>query len=117
MSSPKTTSYRRCSTGRWRRPSRARCRGRRIAPRSPAGPPGRTRKSTSRSGGGVVNPLIFREYDIRGRGGEELTPETVVSIGKGFGNYADREGGKSLMVGRDWRLSSPPLRAALVAGV
>jgi phosphomannomutase/phosphoglucomutase len=65
----------------------------------------------------VVNPLIFREYDIRGRVGEDLTPETVVSIGKGFGTYAAREGGKSLMVGRDCRLSSPPFRDALVEGI
>jgi phosphomannomutase/phosphoglucomutase len=65
----------------------------------------------------VINPLIFREYDIRGRVGEDLTPETVVSIGKGFGTYAAREGGKSLMVGRDCRLSSPSFRDALVEGI
>jgi len=65
----------------------------------------------------VVNPLIFREYDIRGRVGEDLTPETVVSIGKGFGTYAAREGGKSLMVGRDCRLSSLSFRDALVEGL
>ena len=65
----------------------------------------------------MVNPLIFREYDIRGRVGEDLTPETVVSIGKGFGTYAAREGGKSLMVGRDCRLSSPSFRDALVEGI
>jgi phosphomannomutase/phosphoglucomutase len=65
----------------------------------------------------VVNPLIFREYDIRGRVGEDLTPETVVFIGKGFGTYTMRGGGKSLMVGRDCRLSSPSFRDALVEGV
>jgi phosphomannomutase/phosphoglucomutase len=65
----------------------------------------------------VVNPLIFREYDIRGRVGEDLTPETVASVGKGFGTYAVREGGKSLMVGRDCRLSSPSFRDALVDGI
>ena len=65
----------------------------------------------------MVNPLIFREYDIRGRAGKDLTPETVVSIGKGFGTYAAREGGKSLMVGRDCRLSSPAFRDALVEGI
>jgi phosphomannomutase/phosphoglucomutase len=65
----------------------------------------------------VVNPLIFREYDIRGRVGEDLTPETVASVGKGFGTYAARAGGKSLMVGRDCRLSSPSFRDALVEGI
>ncbi|MGA7105814.1 MAG: phosphomannomutase/phosphoglucomutase [Candidatus Deferrimicrobiaceae bacterium] len=65
----------------------------------------------------MVNPLIFREYDIRGKVGEDLTPETVVSIGMGFGTYAARAGGKSLMVGRDCRLSSPSFRDALVEGI
>jgi phosphomannomutase/phosphoglucomutase len=41
----------------------------------------------------------------------------VLSIGKGFGTYAAREGGKSLMVGRDCRLSSPAFRDALVEGI
>ncbi len=65
----------------------------------------------------MVNPLIFREYDIRGRVGEDLSPETVVSIGKGFGTYAAREGVASLMVGRDCRLSSASFRDALVEGL
>src|SRR4030067_1012045 len=108
------------TSGSWRRDGRT-TRTRSTTPwssqGSPAGPAVRTRKSTSRSGGGVVNPLIFRKYDIRGRVGEDLTPETVVSIGKGFGTYAAREGGKSLMVGRDCRLSSPSFRAALVEGL
>jgi phosphomannomutase/phosphoglucomutase len=41
----------------------------------------------------------------------------VVFIGKGFGTYTMREGGKSLMVGRDCRLSSPSFRDALVEGI
>jgi len=65
----------------------------------------------------VINPLIFREYDIRGRVGEDLTSGTVVSIGKGFGTYAARRGGQVLMVGRDCRLSSPSFRDALVEGL
>jgi len=65
----------------------------------------------------VINPLIFREYDIRGRVGEDLTPETVVSIGRGFGTYAARNGVRSLMLGRDCRLSSPSFRDSLVEGL
>ncbi len=61
--------------------------------------------------------MIFREYDIRGRVGEDLTPETVVAIGKGFGTYAARKGVASLMLGRDCRLSSPSFRDALVDGL
>jgi phosphomannomutase/phosphoglucomutase len=66
---------------------------------------------------GVINPLIFREYDIRGRVEEDLTPEVVVAIGKGFGTYAARKGVTSLMLGRDCRLSSPSFRDALVDGL
>ena len=73
--------------------------------------------STLGNGGGVINPLIFREYDIRGRVGEDLTPETVVSIGRGFGTYAARNGVRSLMLGRDCRLSSSSFRDALVEGL
>jgi len=69
------------------------------------------------NGGWVINPLIFREYDIRGRVGEDLTPETVVSIGRGFGTYAARNGVRSLMLGRDCRLSSPSFRDSLVEGL
>ena len=65
----------------------------------------------------MINPLIFREYDIRGRVGEDLTPETVVSIGRGFGTYAARNGVRSLMLGRDCRLSSPSFRDSLVEGL
>jgi len=65
----------------------------------------------------VINPLIFREYDIRGRVDEDLTPETVVSIGKGFGTYAARNGVRSLMLGRDCRLSSLSFRDAMVHGL
>ncbi len=65
----------------------------------------------------MINPLIFREYDIRGRVEADLTPETVFSIGKGFGTYAARNGVVSLMLGRDCRLSSPSFRDAMSEGL
>jgi phosphomannomutase/phosphoglucomutase len=65
----------------------------------------------------VINPLIFREYDIRGRVDVDLTPETVLSIGKGFGTYAARNGVVSLMLGQDCRLSSPSFRDAMAEGL
>ncbi|MGB3400923.1 MAG: phosphomannomutase/phosphoglucomutase [Candidatus Deferrimicrobiaceae bacterium] len=65
----------------------------------------------------MVNPLIFREYDIRGRVGEDLTPETVVSLGRGFGTYTARKGVGSLMLGRDCRLSSSSFRDAMAEGL
>jgi phosphomannomutase/phosphoglucomutase len=65
----------------------------------------------------VVNPLIFREYDIRGMVGKDLSAETVVSIGRGFGTYAARKGVGSLMLGRDCRLSSASFRDAMAEGL
>jgi phosphomannomutase / phosphoglucomutase len=53
-----------------------------------------------------INPQIFREYDIRGVVGKDLTPETVQQIGQAIGTYMRRRGGKSLVVGRDVRSSS-----------
>jgi len=65
----------------------------------------------------VLNPQIFREYDIRGRVGEDLTPDAVERIGRGFGSYAARRGAETVAVGRDCRLSSSPFRDALVGGL
>lgn len=65
----------------------------------------------------MINPHIFREYDVRGVVGTDLTPETVVSLGKGFGTYAIRKGVKSVTLGRDCRLSSPGFRDAMAEGL
>lgn len=60
-----------------------------------------------------INPQIFREYDIRGIVGKDLTPETVQQIGQAIGTYMRRQGGKSLVVGRDVRSSSVDFRDIL----
>ncbi|MZH46373.1 MAG: phosphomannomutase/phosphoglucomutase [Nitrospinae bacterium] len=60
-----------------------------------------------------MNPQIFREYDIRGIVGKDLTPETVQQIGQAIGTYIKRQGGKSLVVGRDVRSSSVEFRDIL----
>ena len=65
----------------------------------------------------MINPLIFREYDVRGTVGTDLTPSTVEAIGRGFGTYAIGKGVRTVTVGRDCRLSSPAFRDALVAGL
>ena len=64
-----------------------------------------------------VNPRIFREYDIRGLHETDLTDDAVRAIGKAFGTYMRRRGKKRLAVGRDFRLSSPRILAALVDGL
>ena len=45
-----------------------------------------------------MNPEIFREYDIRGVVGQDLTGEAVGLIGKAIGTHIRRNGGKSLTV-------------------
>ncbi|MGE5699463.1 MAG: phosphomannomutase/phosphoglucomutase [Deltaproteobacteria bacterium] len=64
-----------------------------------------------------MNPHIFREYDVRGLVGKDLTPDTVRTLGKGFGTYAKGKGVRTLMLGRDCRLSSPEFRDAMAEGL
>lgn len=64
-----------------------------------------------------MNPLIFRQYDIRGNADQDLTDETVRLIGQAFGSYVQDHGDNQVLVGRDNRLSSERLRDALVTGL
>ena len=63
-----------------------------------------------------LNPTILREYDIRGVIGETLAPDDAQAIGRSFATLVREAGGRRVAVGRDGRLSSPELEAALVAG-
>ena len=60
---------------------------------------------------------IFREYDIRGVVGRDLTPEGVRDIGQAVGSLAAERGETQVIVGRDGRLSSPMLADALKMGI
>jgi phosphomannomutase/phosphoglucomutase len=60
---------------------------------------------------------IFRAYDIRGIYGQTLTPEIVTEVGKALGTKAQELGSRSIIIGRDGRLSSPVLFEALTTGV
>jgi len=62
-------------------------------------------------------PSILREYDIRGIVGETLGPEDASALGRAFGTMLARAGGKRAALGRDGRLSSPELAAALGDGL
>jgi len=57
---------------------------------------------------------IFRAYDIRGVFGEDLTKEVAAKIGAAFGKLLD---GKTVVVGRDVRVSGEKLRDALISGL
>lgn len=60
---------------------------------------------------------IFREYDIRGVVGRDLTVEAVHAIGQGVGTLAAERNETEVIVGRDGRLSSPELATALKRGI
>ncbi len=57
---------------------------------------------------------IFRAYDIRGVFGEDLTEEIATKIGVAFATFLQ---GKTVVVGRDVRISGERLRDALVSGL
>jgi phosphomannomutase/phosphoglucomutase len=69
----------------------------------------------------TVPANIFREYDIRGVAERDLSDELAEGIGRGLGSMlaGDAKDGKPLRlaVGRDCRLSSPRLHAALLRGL
>ncbi len=60
---------------------------------------------------------IFREYDIRGVVGEELTPALAEQIGRAYGSLAVRAGAKAVAVGRDGRISAMQMRESLLKGL
>jgi len=64
-----------------------------------------------------MNPGIFREYDIRGIAGEDITEKEVFSLGRGIGTYLLGRGRRSLTVGRDCRLTSEAYAQQLIAGL
>ena len=63
------------------------------------------------------HPTSLREYDIRGVVGRTLHEADAFAIGRTFGTVVAREGGRTVAVGYDGRLSSPDLAAALTEGL
>ena len=64
-----------------------------------------------------MNPEIFREYDIRGIAGKDMTTEDVELIGKGVGTFLKKHGFTKLTVGRDCRLTSELYSQKVIAGL
>ena len=56
-----------------------------------------------------INPFIFREYDVRGNVEEDFPEHIVKKLGKAFGTYVKRSGGKEIAISGDIRLSTPEL--------
>jgi phosphomannomutase len=62
----------------------------------------------------TVDPSLFKAYDIRGIYGENLTEDAAYSIGRAIAQYLHVP---EIAVGRDMRLSSPQVAAALINGI
>ncbi len=60
---------------------------------------------------------LFREYDLRGIVGTELTEDLAERLGRAYSTYVSTRGVKTISVGRDGRLSSPALHQALLRGL
>jgi phosphomannomutase / phosphoglucomutase len=63
-----------------------------------------------------MNQNIFREYDIRGIVGEQLTDETVEKIAFALGTFFRNNGAKRIAIGYDARESGTRFRDLLVKG-
>jgi phosphomannomutase / phosphoglucomutase len=65
-----------------------------------------------------ISQSIFRQYDVRGIVGRDLTPDVARAVGQAYVRYADKRGKKgAVAVGRDNRPSGQELRDALVQGL
>jgi phosphomannomutase/phosphoglucomutase len=60
-----------------------------------------------------LNPDIFRQYDIRGRVGEDLTDEAVSILARAIGSYLCHQGANRISLAGDNRHSSAGFRAIL----
>lgn len=65
----------------------------------------------------IINPRIFRQYDIRGKVDEDLNPQIVNQLGLAAGSYLRKRGLTNLIVGRDCRLSSEAYSKAIIEGL
>lgn len=65
-----------------------------------------------------MNESIFKAYDIRGRYPEEINEKLAYTIGKSYGSYLKKYYEKNkCVIGRDNRLSSLNIAAALKSGL
>ncbi len=65
----------------------------------------------------MINPQIFREYDIRGVVDQDLTDEVVYLLAQGFGTYLRQHQLKKISLGGDVRLSTERFRSILIKGL
>jgi phosphomannomutase len=61
----------------------------------------------------VLDPKVFKAYDVRGLYGDELDEEGAYAIGRAYVEHFEPQ---RIAVGRDMRLSSPSMAAAAMRG-
>ena len=61
----------------------------------------------------MLSPSVFKAYDVRGLYPDELDEDGAYAIGRA---YVEQFAPKRIAVGRDMRLSSPSMAAALIEG-
>jgi phosphomannomutase len=61
----------------------------------------------------MINPNIFKAYDVRGLYPQEINEDAARQIGRGFVTYLKA---KRIAVSRDMRVSSPSIAAAFIEG-
>src|SRR3954466_1419601 len=72
--------------------------------------------------GAVLDPSIFKAYDVRGLYGEQLDPDGAYRIGRAFARVLGEEEGKRppdlrVGLGRDMRLTAPEMAARYADGI
>jgi len=65
----------------------------------------------------TLNKYIFREYDIRGKVSDDFPQDVVENLGKAFGTFIKRGGGKEIALSGDIRLTTPMLIEQFKSGV
>ncbi|WP_184419475.1 phosphomannomutase/phosphoglucomutase [Rhodanobacter sp. MP7CTX1] len=65
----------------------------------------------------MVDPSIFRAYDVRGVVGKTLNKDVAHALGQSIGTLMGEKGLREIVVGRDGRLSGPELAGALSDGL
>ena len=64
----------------------------------------------------MLNPHVFRAYDVRGLVGSDINPDVFRQVGRAYATMIRRHGGRRIAVGRDNRLSSNDLKVGFVEG-
>lgn len=65
----------------------------------------------------TISKSIFKAYDIRGIVGKTLNNQTAFQLGQAFGAAVLARGERTVVIGRDGRLSGPELSNALSEGL